>query len=131
MIGVVLVAHAPLGQALSRCVDHVMGPGVALQVCDIEADQDTEADIVRVLRHIRAADQGGGVAILADMLGATPANIATEAMRRARAEGLQCCMATGMNLPMVLRTINYRKQPLADVLSSALVGASQAVLRVD
>ena len=131
MIGVVLVAHAPLAGALAECVRHVMGPEVEFECCDIDADQDVEQDITRVLRHIRSADQGTGVVILTDMLGATPSNVAVQAMARARAEGLQCCMAAGVNLPMLLRSLNYRARPLADVLSCALVGASQAVLRVD
>lgn len=131
MIGVVVVAHIPLASALAECVCHVMGPGVALEHCDIEADQDVEQDITRVLRHIRAADEGAGVVILTDMLGATPSNVAMQAMARAREEGLQCCMAAGVNLPMLLRSLNYRSRPLADVMSCALVGASQSVLRVD
>lgn len=131
MIGVVLVAHVPLASALADCVFHVMGPDVELEFCDIEADQDIERDITRVLRHIRAADHGDGVVVLTDMLGATPSNVAVEAMARARAEGVQCCMAAGVNLPMLLRSLNYRSRPLADVLGCALVGASQAVLRVD
>ncbi len=131
MIGIVLVVHAPLGRALADCVEHVLGAGVPLEICDVEADHDKETDTVRVLRHIRAAEQGGGVLVLTDMFGATPSNVAVQAMTRARAEGLACCMAAGVNLPMILRAINYRRQPLADVLSCALVGAAQSVMRVD
>lgn len=131
MIGLVLVMHEPLGGALANCAGHVMGPALEIAVCDIYADQDVEADAARVVAAIESANKGQGVLVLTDMVGATPSNIATRAVEKARADGVPCSLAAGVNLPMLLRALNYRDRPLAEVLERALSGASQAVLCVD
>ena len=36
-----------------------------------------------------------------------------------------------MNLPMLIRALTYREEPLAQLLEKALTGATEGVLRMD
>jgi len=75
---------------------------------------------------IRFLDQGRGVLVLTDIYGATPSNIASRLLEPGRVEGL-----AGVNLPMLIRALTYREEPLAQLLEKALTGATEGVLRMD
>ena len=45
-------------------------------------------------------------------------------------DGTRTRLVVGMNLPMVLRAISYRAEPLDTLVMRALTGASQAVMQV-
>lgn len=132
MTGIVIVVHAPLGSALRDCASHVMGDIQDLMaVHDIEAADMPDQLAPLVLRDILHVDQGDGVLVLTDLIGATPANIAKRAIADARAQGVQCCLLTGINTPMLLRALTYRQLPLAQMREKALAGGVEGVLRVD
>jgi mannose/fructose-specific phosphotransferase system component IIA len=52
---------------------------------------------------LHLVDDGDGVLLLTDIFGATPSNLALKLLEPGRVEGL-----TGVNLPMLLRALNYR-----------------------
>ncbi|MDF0678554.1 MAG: hypothetical protein P0107_05830 [Nitrosomonas sp.] len=70
-------------------------------------------------------DQGSGVLILTDIFGATPANIARKQIRIGRIE----CLA-GLNLPMLLRAVQYRHQPLPQLIDKILVGGRESIFQI-
>jgi len=63
--------------------------------------------------------------VLTDIYGATPSNIATRLLRPGRVEGI-----AGVNLPMLIRALTYREEPLDSVLAKSLEGAAEGVLRI-
>jgi PTS system ascorbate-specific IIA component len=65
------------------------------------------------------------VLVLTDVLGATPCNIAQKI-----ADHQQCKLVAGVNLPMLLRTVNYRHEGLDALVARALAGASQSIMQV-
>jgi len=130
--GIVLVVHAPLGTALRDCASHVMGNVTDLvTVHDIGPDATPDALAPQILQDILHADQGGGVLVLTDLIGATPANIAKRAVAAAQAKGAQCSLLAGLNMPMLLRALTYRHLPLAELREKALAGGVGGVLPVD
>lgn len=131
MTGIVIVVHAPLGQALLNCAAHVLGPIEDVTVHDIEADDMPDDVTPEVLRDILRADHGGGVLVMTDLVGATPANVAKRAVADAQAQGVPCCVVAGLNTPMLLRALTYRTSNLAQTREKALAGGVQGVLRVD
>ena len=60
-----------------------------------------------MLKDILDQELGGGVLVLTDLIGATPANIAKRAVADAQAQGIQCCVLAGLNTPMLLRALTY------------------------
>jgi PTS system mannose-specific IIA component len=130
MIGVLIVAHAPLAGALAKAASHVYAcaPERAeerLRVMDIEADADVAAEVARARAAIAEIDQGDGVIVLTDAFGATPGNIATQL-----AQAGKVSVIAGVNLPMLLRTLCYRDGTLAATVDKALAGGTQGVMQV-
>lgn len=133
MTGIVIVVHAPLGEAMHEMARHVLGDGIAdtLAVHDIQPDDQPEDRVPAVLADIRRLGSENGVLVLTDLVGATPANIAKRAVAQAQLEGLTCCALAGLNTPMLLRALTYRNLSLAETREKALMGGVQGCLQVD
>jgi len=63
--------------------------------------------------------------VLADVFGATPCNVAQKLV-----DGVNSRLITGVNLPMLLRTVSYRHESLDALAARAMVGATQGVMQV-
>jgi PTS system ascorbate-specific IIA component len=74
---------------------------------------------------LKELDTGDGVLVLADMLGATPSNIATRLLSPGRVEGL-----AGASLPMLIRALTYRDEPLAALVEKAMSGGRDGVVHL-
>jgi len=132
MTGIIIVVHAPLGEAMREFAVHVLGDaGNNMVVHDILASDMPEDLAPIVTRDICRADKGDGVLVLTDLIGATPANIARLAVTNAQALGTQCYVVAGLNTSMLLRALTSRNQGLEQVRSKALAGGVQGCLQVD
>ncbi len=127
MIGVLLVTHAGLGQALIDCVTHVLNTrppqlqALAFMPGDDPRDMQPAAE-----RAVAAVNTGDGVMVLADMYGGGPANLALRVLEPGYVVG-----AAGVNLPMLLRVLTYRAQlPIDQLLDRAITGACVGVVRM-
>ncbi|MDX1381770.1 MAG: PTS fructose IIA subunit family protein, partial [Xanthomonadales bacterium] len=74
-------------------------------------------------RALDAVELGGGVLVLTDLQGASPANRALRAAHSPRA----CRVVAGLNLPMLLRVLNYRAEALDDLARIAVEGGVRGV----
>lgn len=129
MVGILVIAHAPLASALGRCAEHVYScePNARreLRVLDIEGAVDVEDSVLRARELLREVDRGEGVLILTDAVGATPGNVAARL-----ADKEQVAVVAGVNLPMLLRALCYRGGRLSDVAAKALAGGQQGMLQI-
>jgi PTS system mannose-specific IIA component len=127
MVGILLMTHAPLGQAFIAAVAHVFrGPTEHFEAIDVTADQDTNE--VNCLAHeaIQRLDEGDGVLVITDIKGGTPSNCCNALAEAGRVE-----IIAGISLPMLLRAITYRRDTLDVVVEMALAGAQNGAVRVD
>ena len=127
MVGILLMTHAPLGQAFITAVAHVFrGPTERFEAIDVTADQDTSE--VNRLAHdaILRLDDGDGVLVITDIKGGTPSNCCNALAEAGRVE-----VIAGISLPMLLRAITYRRDTLDVVVEMALAGAQNGAVRVD
>jgi PTS system ascorbate-specific IIA component len=126
VIGVLIVAHGAVGEALIHSASHVLGrrPSRVRQV-GITVHDDPEAMLPQAQDLVRQLDEGQGVLVLTDIYGATPGNIALRLLVPGRVEGL-----AGVNLPMLVRALTYRDQPLAVVVEKALSGGRDGVVHM-
>ena len=129
MNGILIIAHAPLANALRQCALHVFpdcGAGVA--AIDVQPNLPPEETLgaARIaLDQLSKQPNVKGVLVLADIFGATPSNVAQKLV-----DGVKSRLITGVNLPMLLRSVSYRHEPLDTLVSRAMVGGTQGVMQV-
>jgi PTS system ascorbate-specific IIA component len=118
-VGVLLMTHEAVGKALVSAAHHVM-PKLPLRVEAVEVPAHADPDIMRMLtaHHARELDQGDGVLVLADLYGATPCNIGLSLAEL----GVRLRCVSGLNLPMLLRVLNYAEKPLDELAQVAAHG---------
>ena len=127
MVGILLMTHAPLGQAFIAACAHVFrGPTERLEAIDVIADQDLGEVQELAAAAIKRLDEGDGVLVITDVKGGTPANCCNRLADAGRVE-----VIAGISLPMLLRAITYRRDTLDVVVEMALAGAQSGAVRVD
>ena len=126
MIGILIITHGTLGEALVQCLGHVMNrrPPQLMQLGI--SGQDDPLDVLPLARRlVELVDSGDGVLILTDILGATPANTAARLLEPGRVEGI-----AGVNVPMLLRALTYRGQGMEVLLKKTVAGVCEGVVRM-
>jgi PTS system mannose-specific IIA component len=92
-------------------------PGRRVSGRAITIGADDDADLCRsdIIEAVKRVDTGDGVAILTDMFGGTPSNLAISCMSRPKVEVL-----AGINLPMLVKLAKVREErPLPDAIAAA------------
>jgi len=129
MNAILIIGHAPLATALRQCALHVFPDcGPTLAAIDVLPDAAPEATLAEgraALGRIAAEPGVDGVLVLADLFGATPGNVAQKLV-----DGVSSRLITGVNLPMLLRSVCYRNEALDALVSRAVVGGTQGVMQV-
>ncbi|MEO7390950.1 MAG: PTS fructose transporter subunit IIA [Ramlibacter sp.] len=129
MNAILIIAHAPLAHALRSCALHVFPDcGAHVAAIDVQPNlppEETLATARIAMEQLARAPQVKGVLVLADIFGATPSNVAQKLV-----DGVKSRLITGVNLPMLLRSVSYRAEPLEALVSRAVVGGTQGVMQV-
>ena len=125
MNGFLIIAHAPLASAFLQCVQHVFPDHAAgVLALDVQASappEETLAEARRLLAQLGTPT----TLVLTDIFGATPCNVAQKLADNANTQ-----LVSGLNLPMLLRAVCYRNEPLDALVARALAGAGQGVMQV-
>ncbi|NCT67526.1 MAG: PTS fructose IIA subunit family protein [Rhodanobacteraceae bacterium] len=124
-VGVLLMTHEAMGAALVGAAHHVLGRlPLPLAVQEIAADADPEQMLRTAAARARTLDRGDGVLVLSDLYGATPCNIA----QRLPGLGVRMHCVSGLNLPMLLRVLNYPEQSLDELAQTAASGGRGGIV---
>jgi PTS system ascorbate-specific IIA component len=129
MNAILIIGHAPLAHALRQCALHVF-PDCAplLSAIDVQPNlspEETLATARIAMAQLSHLPQVKGVLVLTDIFGATPSNVAQKLV-----DGLTSRLITGVNLPMLLRAVSYRHEPLDALVARAVIGGTQGVMQV-
>ena len=122
---ILIIAHAPLANALRQCALHVFpdcGDGVA--ALDVQHNVSPEETFQAARISLEQA-RSRHVLVLTDVFGATPCNVAQRLV-----DGVRSRLVAGVNLPMLLRTVSYRHETLDALVTRALAGGTQGVMQV-
>ena len=126
MIGILLITHGTFGESLIQNVCHVLNKRPPLIGQFGVAAQDDPLDILPMAKLLLSEVDGGkGVLIMTDILGATPSNLALKLLEPGRVEGV-----AGVNLPMLLRALTYRKNGLGTLVQKAISGGHDGVINM-
>jgi PTS system ascorbate-specific IIA component len=125
MIGILIIAHAPLASALRDCALHVFPECASgVQALDIAPNASPEESLV-LAKAAMAQLNTPEVLLLSDVFGATPSNVAQKLN-----DGIDTRLLTGVNLPMLLRSVCYRHETLDALAARAQAGGSQGIMPV-
>jgi len=127
MIGILVISHEPLGTALLHCTRHIFVRLPAqLAALDVIPDEDPEAAFHSAQELLKRINDGTGVIVLTDLYGATPARIAA---RLAEPHRIQ--VIAGVNLPLLVKALTYRRGPLDEVAERLLEGVRESIMTIE
>ena len=127
MIGILIISHGAFGEALIHSASHVLGKRpLRVRQVGVTMHDDPDAMLPVAQELVKQLDDGDGVLIRSDMLGATPANLATRLLQPGHIEGI-----SGVNLPMLIRALTYREEPLAIIVEKAISGGTAGVVHLN
>jgi PTS system ascorbate-specific IIA component len=133
MAGILIIAHTPIASAMLGFAEHVYGsiPG-HIQAVDIPAHEDAKISFERVLAAAKAVETHGELLVLTDVMGATPANVASRLMSQQSSAGtkLKVQILAGLNLPMLMRAVSYKDDALDVLAQKTLQGGQNGILRL-
>ena len=105
MIGILIVTHKQLGDALIDAAEFILGArpdGVVSVSININENADKLRE--KIPEGIKTVNMKEGVLILTDMFGGTPSNLSYSFLEEGRTE-----VISGVNLPILIKAINTRK----------------------
>jgi PTS system mannose-specific IIA component len=126
MIGILIIAHGALGESLIHCAAHVFGTRPAnVRQLGVTIHDEPNSLLPQAKELVEQLDEGEGVLVLSDIYGATPCNIGCRLLEPGRVE-----VVAGVNLPMLVRALTYRNQPLHVAVEKAISGGREGVIEV-
>ena len=124
MIGILIIAHGSLGESLIQCASHVMGKRpTQLEYLAVSTQDDPTLLLPKAQAMVAQLDEGHGVLVLSDIYGATPCNMVTKLVSQEDVAGV-----AGVNLPMLVRVLNYRQESLNTCIDKAITGGREGVV---
>lgn len=122
-VGILLVTHGDFGQSLIRAAEFILGCSLSEINCISVTQSGAEhPEIEQMKTAIRATDQGDGLLVLTDLAFASPSNTIETLL-----EGHRARMVSGLNMPMLLRTWNYRNEKLDMLAGRAEKGGIRGI----
>lgn len=121
MLNIILITHEGIASSMMNVAESIIGSSLS-DIYSFEVPM--QADPVSVYELVRDTINASPneTLIITDLVGSTPYNVAIKAAQHDKA-GLVC----GLNLPMLLRVINYRARSLEEVMQIALDGGKLAI----
>lgn len=125
MPGLLIVAHAPLASSLKSVAEHAF-PDCASRLGALDVAPDATVEEIEAEGRVMLASLGTAeVVIFTDVFGATPCNVAQRL-----ADGVHVKVVTGVNVPMLWRSLCYPADSLDALVARAVAGATQGVMQI-
>ncbi len=106
MIGIVIVTHSQLGDALIEAAEFIIGKRPeALASISIDLNESAEVLRAKIAEGIKSVSSEEGVLILTDMFGGTPSNLSYSFLEEGHIE-----VISGVNLPILIQSVNSREK---------------------
>lgn len=126
MVGLLVITHNNVGGALFDAAISVLGScPLPYEVLPVSQNCDPEERFKKAQSYLKELNQSDGVLVITDMYGSTPSNIAT------KLGGDNVTIVTGINLPMLVRVMNYPKLSLEKLANKAVSAGQTGVIIVE
>lgn len=122
-VALLLVSHNKVATSLMEVAASIMNDPPTNYAC-VEIPMDAQVDnmVTKIDNNISQLDTSDGILIITDMYGGTPSNIAEKF-----AGSKNTRMISGMNLPMLIRAMNYRDLPFVELTEKIVSGGQQSI----
>ena len=126
MVGLLVITHNNVGGALFDAAISVLGEcPLPFEILPVSQNCDPEERYQKALGYIGKLNQADGVLVITDMYGSTPSNIATKLAQD------NVTIVTGINLPMLVRVMNYPTLSLEKLSNKAVSAGQTGVIAVE
>ena len=126
MIGILLITHGTLGESLIHTAIHVLNKRPPrLKQLGVTAQDDPLILLPQARAMVKELDQGDGVLIMTDMFGSSPSNLSAKLIVPGKVDAV-----AGVSLPMLIRALTYREKSLEVMVTKAISGGCEGVMRV-
>jgi PTS system mannose-specific IIA component len=127
-VGILLITHPGIGSALVEVATRLLRQlPLKAEAFELAFDADIDAALPQASAALRRVDGGDGVLVLTDLYGASPSNLAAKVARL----GTPVRRVSSLNLPMLLRVMNYAELPLDELPAVAAAGARNGAILDD
>ena len=122
-VALLLVTHGDVGKYIHDAAVSIIGSSpLRGQFISVTTQSQPDAMIQTAQELVSTLDTGDGVLILTDMYGSTPSNIACS-LQHQNVE-----VVAGLNLPMLVRILNYPNLSLHRLTDKAVSGGKEGVM---
>ena len=127
MIGIIILTLGRVGDGLLEEASLIMGSQPkAVTTFTANYNQSPEIILKDLQDSISKLKNSSGILILADIYGATHVNAACKLLEHNKVE-----LVAGVNLPMLVRVLNYRDLELHELVKLAVSGGKSGVISMD
>jgi PTS system mannose-specific IIA component len=122
-VALLLVTHEDIGKAIHDAAVSVIGSSpLRTQFLSVNINSNPDEMIASAQSLVNSLNTGNGVLILTDMFGSTPSNIACALQDQ------NVTVIAGLNLPMLMRILNYPNLPLTQLADKVVSGGKEGVI---
>jgi len=128
MIGLVIVTHHELGEALIHVARMLYGKPEQTKAVSLLEGESLEDLKEKIYRAVDEVNDGSGVLVLVDIFGGTTMNVS--ALIAAEREDIE--VISGVNVPMLLTVLIEREDniPLKELAKKALEAGKEGIIDV-
>lgn len=125
-VSILTITHGNVGKELVSTAKTTLGK-LPLKCESISVPTSCNPDklLLEAQRICKKMDTGEGVLVLTDIFGSTPSNICNKLKEDA---DIEARVLAGLNLPMLIRALNYPKLNLNKLANKALSGAHDGIV---
>lgn len=129
-VALLLITHDDIGSSMLTTAENMLCVSpIPTQNLIISQEMDIEQGLALATEICSELDEGDGILIITDIYGSTPSNIATRLLEKAPDN--KRIIVTGLNLPMLVRIMNYAHLSLPDLAQKACSSAADSIFIID
>ncbi len=123
-VGLLLITHQNIASSLLETAKKMLDTcPLATRALEVPLDTSVTEILNQAKEYINTLDTGNGVLILTDIYGSTPSNIGKQL-----SDNFNCTLVAGLNLPMLIRILNYPQLNIESMALKAVSGGHDGIL---
>ncbi len=126
-VGLILITHPEIGQAMYNAISHTFAGELPIKTSIVSVTSHTAPETLGSELKLKMSQDKNpnGTLVITDLVGSTPSNIASCLCAE------NTIVLSGLNLPMLIRIMNYPTLPLKELSEKALCGGQKGICNLN